>query len=257
MTLRIGDTGPEVVRLRQDLAEANPELMSSSPSPTVFDAQLDTAVRGLQERYELTQDGVVGPRTLRALQAEMADLRSPEPDYVAMDALPRRTAMFARAALRARIREVPLGSNRGPTGPSGGVDAFLTWFGDGETYLKYEARPNLPQGWRGAPWCAAFIAWCAAQAAKDIGADFVLRSGTDLMGCRKWHTAGKKHGLVLAQPEPGCVGLVARNGKLAHAVLITRVDPDGVWSVEGNGYGERVRAVKRQPSAFGALVRLG
>lgn len=257
MNLRISDRGPEVALLRANLTEIGYAPGAEIENVEVFDASMDHAVRALQASYELVVDGIVGPMTLRVLSVELFDLRAPDPDLTAMDELSSHTALMAHRALRARVREVPLGTNRGPAGPHGGVDAYLCWHGQGSHYLRYVASPAAPEGWRGAPWCAAFVAWCASRASEEIRQSLRLRQGTDLMGCRKWQAAARRHELLLSDPIPGCVGLVLRDGKLAHAVLVTRIDARGIWSIEGNGHGDRVRAVLREASAFGALIRLG
>jgi L,D-transpeptidase YcbB len=70
-TLRAGMRAPRVVMLRERLL-ASGDLNDTAASATaedgaLFDASLDTAVRGFQARHGLEPDGVVGPRTLAAL----------------------------------------------------------------------------------------------------------------------------------------------------------------------------------------------
>lgn len=249
MTLKSGDRGQDVRALRKTLEQLG--LLPTGGDETYDDAVV-AAIRRVQEDYELQIDGITGPATLRALAVESADSSAPVPDYARMSDLARETVTRASVLLRKRVREVPLGSNRGPD-----VDLFLRGYGGRrESYIRYVPDAQMPDGWRGAPWCAAFIAWCAEAAAVAVGNPLQLRAINDLMGCRKWHAAGRAVGSVLTAPEPGSVGLITRNGSLAHAVLIARVEGPSFWSIEGNSSGDRVRALKRSVSTLGACVGL-
>lgn len=65
-SLRRGDVGPQVTRLRAQLVSAG-IWVSPSTTPDVFDPGLEQAVRGFQQRRGLVADGVVGPQTARVL----------------------------------------------------------------------------------------------------------------------------------------------------------------------------------------------
>lgn len=77
--LRPGDTGTEVAALRERLAAIGndqlvaadeayyPTIESQAPEPRLYDEALVEAVRRFQRHHLLTDDGVVGPRTLKAL----------------------------------------------------------------------------------------------------------------------------------------------------------------------------------------------
>jgi N-acetylmuramoyl-L-alanine amidase len=65
--LRLGDRGETVVALRQLIERVTPQPLDA-PSPDTFDAGLEAAVRGFQQRRGLVADGIVGTQTRRALE---------------------------------------------------------------------------------------------------------------------------------------------------------------------------------------------
>lgn len=81
--LRRGDEGDAVTALRRRLAYwGNPEVLSGDPAAYAridaeapdlkrFDAELETAVKRFQRRHLLDEDGVVGGKTRRALNASV------------------------------------------------------------------------------------------------------------------------------------------------------------------------------------------
>lgn len=64
-TLRLGDEEPRVVLLRQRL--------SSTSDSAIFDAGLEELVRHFQSHHGITEDGIVGPETLRELNVSAED----------------------------------------------------------------------------------------------------------------------------------------------------------------------------------------
>ena len=66
ITLRRGDTGPGVEWLRQQLVEGGHASLDLT-GPAVFDAQLESGVRALQNATGLVPDGIVGQETLLAV----------------------------------------------------------------------------------------------------------------------------------------------------------------------------------------------
>ncbi|HSF42819.1 MAG TPA: peptidoglycan-binding protein, partial [Thermoanaerobaculia bacterium] len=78
-TLRTGDQGERIAALRARLAEAAAsdaaEPLPAGELPDLFDAPLEAAVRGFQQRHGLTEDGLAGPATL-------AELNQPAEDHV-------------------------------------------------------------------------------------------------------------------------------------------------------------------------------
>jgi murein L,D-transpeptidase YcbB/YkuD len=67
----VGATGAEVRLLRQRLAVT--EDLGGDHESSVFDGALDRAVRAFQTRHGLEVDGVVGPKTLAALNVPASD----------------------------------------------------------------------------------------------------------------------------------------------------------------------------------------
>lgn len=65
-TLRRGDVGPAVEWLRQRLVKGG-HVSLDLDGPAVFDAQVETGVRTLQNANGLVPDGIVGPETMLAV----------------------------------------------------------------------------------------------------------------------------------------------------------------------------------------------
>ena len=138
------------------------------------------------------------------------------------------------------MREDPAGSNAGPR-----VEGYLKVVG-----LK-----------RGAPWCAAFVAWCGVQL---LGPTWpVPRTG----GCAALGEWAGKNGILLDRPAIGDLFLLEfpRLHRFAHVGLVAE-DPDvtGHWgTIEGNSNpagGREGFGVFRHRRAFGSqdrFIRLG
>jgi murein L,D-transpeptidase YcbB/YkuD len=71
-TLRLGDRGPRVARLRERLAELG-DPADPAADPESFDLELDATVKAFQRRHGLNADGVVGRRTFAALGADAGE----------------------------------------------------------------------------------------------------------------------------------------------------------------------------------------
>ncbi|MFO7853782.1 MAG: L,D-transpeptidase family protein [Paracoccaceae bacterium] len=71
-TLRRGDRGPRVARLRERLAELG-DPAAPAEAPEAFDAQLEITVKTFQRRHGLNADGIVGRRTFAALGADAGE----------------------------------------------------------------------------------------------------------------------------------------------------------------------------------------
>ena len=69
-TLRPGDSGPAIAALRGRLARLTGADLGEAP---YFDAALESAVMAFQAQHRLNDDGVVGPRTFAALNAQPAE----------------------------------------------------------------------------------------------------------------------------------------------------------------------------------------
>jgi murein L,D-transpeptidase YcbB/YkuD len=93
--LEAGDEGVQIATLRDRLRREGDLEPSASPSGQYFDAVLTDAVRRFQRRYGLRDDGIVGPRTLAALNTPAAE----------------RVAQLRRALERVRWMPRDLGSH--------------------------------------------------------------------------------------------------------------------------------------------------
>lgn len=71
-TLKLDDVGPRVVELRARLGVTEVAETDSAVEPDRFDAALETLVRSFQSRHGLDADGVVGQKTLAALNVSAA-----------------------------------------------------------------------------------------------------------------------------------------------------------------------------------------
>jgi len=70
-TLEPGMQDPRIARLRERLAASGDYEGPAGAEPDRFDAALEAAVRGFQARHALDPDGVVGRRTLAALDVDV------------------------------------------------------------------------------------------------------------------------------------------------------------------------------------------
>lgn len=75
VTLRAGDSGRRVVLLRDRLTQSGDmaPMLGASVDPSVFDPQLEEAVRTFQRRHGLTVDGRAGAETLRAINVSVSE----------------------------------------------------------------------------------------------------------------------------------------------------------------------------------------
>lgn len=71
--LTVGMRDPRVVAIRDQLAALEGGGTEPATDPNVYDAALSERVRAFQGRYGLAQDGVIGPRTLAALNQPLDD----------------------------------------------------------------------------------------------------------------------------------------------------------------------------------------
>ncbi|WP_431470061.1 L,D-transpeptidase family protein [Sphingosinithalassobacter sp. LHW66-3] len=121
--LREGDTGARVQALRTRLAVEDAQVVVTGQ---VFDAELTEAVKRAQARYGLGQDGIVGGRTLRALNKPVAErIRQIMANmerwrWMPRELQPRRIQVnIAAAVLTVFDEDRPTGSMRAVTGAPG------------------------------------------------------------------------------------------------------------------------------------------
>jgi hypothetical protein len=138
----------------------------------------------------------------------------------------------ALAAAQSEIgaAEYPPGSNDGPRIP---------------TY-----RSAVAGSMAGAPWCAYFVSWAAAQAGAPIG-----DGGSGLGSVAQIRDWASRAGRLLpgtTTPQPGDLVLFGDR----HVGLVESANPDGsLTTVEGNE-GDAVRRVQRSPGEATDFVRL-
>jgi hypothetical protein len=113
-----------------------------------------------------------------------------------------------------------------------------------------EYRTATVGAYGGAPWCAYFVSWAAAQAGAPIGDNGSGLGSVD--GVAAW--AGKTGRLLPADaaPQPGDLILFGS----AHIGIVESVNADGtLTTVEGN-HSQAVERVTRQRSEATGFVRL-
>ena len=113
-----------------------------------------------------------------------------------------------------------------------------------------EYRTATAGAYAGAPWCAYFVSWAAAQAGAPIGDNGSGEGAVE--GIAAW--AGRSGRLLPASAEPQPGDLILFGG--AHVGIVETVNADGsLTTVEGN-HSQAVERVTRQRSEATGWVRL-
>ena len=150
-----GDVTPQLVQavksqLNHQLGSTTDSSLYLDPTNPHFGPKMVSVVKVFQARnvdsegHPLRQDGVLGALTWEALFGPESVTTATVPQGADLAEVLR----LARTAADKPVREEPRNSNRGP---------------DVETYLR---SVGLGPGYA---WCAAFVYWCAQQAAKTLG----------------------------------------------------------------------------------------
>ncbi|MET3353737.1 peptidoglycan-binding protein [Xanthobacter autotrophicus] len=223
-----------VTRLQKRLAD-----MGASPgAPTgTFDTPTKYAVQLFQARSvdldgaPLEIDGIVGPMTWGALFGPLSIESEWVKPRVAIKKAERTlaSAVLDVASDQIGVREIPPNSNCGRE-----VEAFLGSVGLG----------------RGNPWCMAFVYWCFAQAAQDLGvANRVPRSGHVRTAWKE--TSARTSGVrVVTGREarvdpslvtPGMVFFLGLSGSTGHAGIVADNINGKLVTIEGNTNQDGVR----------------
>ncbi len=117
---------------------------------------------------------------------------------------------------------------------------------DGPQISMY--RSAVAGSYAGAPWCAYFVSWCAAQAGAPLGS-----TGQGLGSVAEITDWAKSTGRFTETPQPGDLILFGTE----HVGIVESVNPDGtLTTVEGNtsnGVYER----QHSPGDATGYVRLG
>lgn len=131
-------------------------------------------------------------------------------------------------------KEEPPGSNRGPV-----IDEILRGL--------YNDAPKLI----GKPWCARTVRYAYEKAAQELGLPkpfAALKSRLSFV--TDWRDQFKR--FYVKEPRTGVVALIIREGK-RHATLVSRVEGDKVFTVEGN-HADSIATVMRPKSGFDYFV---
>jgi len=94
-------------------------------------------------------------------------------------------------------------------------------FEDNPKIVAYHRTTLLKASDDETPWCSSFVNWCFAQ---------VGITGTRSAAAKSWLKWGKK----IDHPVPGAVAIWDRGVWKGHVGIVSVVDDDGFFSVEGN-----------------------
>jgi lysozyme family protein len=213
--------GPDVFAVQSRLAELG--INTGKPDEN-FGDQTEAGVKMFQARSvdedgnHLEIDGIVGRKTWDTLFG----LATPALSVAAPEAGSLGAQVLKVAAEEVGVREVPLGSNRGPR-----VDEYLNAVGPGLL---------------GQPWCMAFVFWCVKQAAAALGVSNPVPKTASVINC--WQLAQSLPGANVVPAEkanedpslvlPGMVFFLDTGGGHGHAGFIADVIGGTLVTIEGN-----------------------
>jgi peptidoglycan hydrolase-like protein with peptidoglycan-binding domain len=246
-TVRTGSPDTTIVRLIQQRLNA----VGCGPIDADGDFGPETAraVRLFQARFTdldrlpLKVDGEVGPLTWQALMRG-ATAPASAPSIVVAD--PLMAEVLAAAARQIGVMEDPPGSNRGRE-----VDAFLRAAGLDPATGCY-------------PWCAAFVYWCFAEAARSLGRPNPAPRTAGVM--EHWRKAGlrgvRRIAAVEASETPslvrgGLVFFISTGEGTGHTGFVERLAGGKLVTIEGNtndgGGREGVGVFRRDKRKIGEI----
>jgi lysozyme family protein len=214
-------SGPDVSQIQARLLALG---LNPGGEDGIFGEQTQSAVKLFQARTvdetgaPLEIDGIVGQKTWAALfGVAVAPVRTAPPAAGSLLA-----EVLRVAAGEVGVREVPLGSNRGPR-----VDQYLN---------------SVSSGLLGQPWCMAFIYFCFAQAAQNLG---IANPAPRTAGVKQsWHAAQSlpgitivPHAKAIVDPSlvtPGMVFYIDTGGVHGHAGFVADLIGGTLVTIEGN-----------------------
>jgi lysozyme family protein len=234
---------PEVERVQERLVQLG---IDPGGVDGDFGDNTENAVRLFQIRFSkldgdpLDMDGVVGPDTWEAMFGEGSVLHATAGLAIAPAASSGFVAkLLDVAAGEVGVREVPLGSNRGPK-----VDQYVT------------AAGLNPAGKH--PWCMCFVFWCFSQTATALsvpnrvprtgGVHVAWRKSKQVAGARMVTSAeaGRNPTLV----EPGMAFFIDSGGGRGHVGIVVENRNGTLVTIEGNtndgGSREGIGVFRRQ-----------
>ena len=202
-------------------------------------SQIDTMLQQLVDSGAATTtpaSSSPAPRPHRRARRARASSRRWHPRRLTLRAPSTARATAPTPALRALpIAKSQLGVTEQPPGSN-----------DGPQISMY--RSAVAGSYAGAPWCAYFVSWCAAQAGAPLGS-----TGQGLGSVAEITDWAKSTGRFTETPQPGDLILFGTE----HVGIVESVNPDGtLTTVEGNtsnGVYER----QHSPSDATGYVRLG
>lgn len=227
-------------KVQQTLIE-NGFTCGDDPTNKVFGPASVAALKDFQashvyaDGHPLVVDGVVGPKTLWALDNPSAEQGTPPvltrtgSKLVALASL---DGAISENALD--VHEVPNGSNRGPR-----IDVYTGLLGQPSSRL-------------GPSWCAFFVSYNFKVGGGGTS-PFGLIEGAQNIG--NW---GKEHGYAVepsAGAQPGDIFIIDNGPVHGHCGHVYSGGGFGIVTVEGNS-ANRVRSLTRPLSGISLLVRV-
>jgi hypothetical protein len=213
----------------------------STPADAVIPASFTDALSRMQQ-LESMLGQLATPSTLMGAQASSTAL-SPASGTTFQQALATATTQVGGVN--------PSGTNAGLTAlqvaeTQEGVTEQPPGSNDGPQIAQY--RTATQGAYAGAPWCAYFVSWCAAQAGAPIGAQ-----GQGLGSVAAITDWARSTGRLTQTPAPGELILFGT----AHVGIVKSVNADGtLTTVEGNA-SNGVREETHWPSDATGYVQLG
>jgi hypothetical protein len=233
--LRTGDAGPLVGAVQQMLVEAGYEVSASDLAASRFGVATYTALRAFQAAHvdpltshALSEDGLCGPATLRALERPGVVGGYTSPGW--------RCELSHIVGERARVLDAAIVELKRPTCEDP----------DGSNRSRWVDR----YGGQGQPWCAFFVSFCFAHAEPPpfptMGSALKLAD---------WGRRVKCTVPASAFPEPADIFIILRADGHGHTGIVSHVFPDGSFaSIEGNA-SNAVRGLIRQRSGVSLVIR--
>ena len=214
----------------------------STPADAVIPASFTDALSRMQQ-LESMLGQLATPSTSMGAQASSTAL-SPASGTTFQQAL--------AAATTTQVGGVnPTGTNAGLTAlqvaqTQEGVTEQPPGSNDGPQIAQY--RTATQGAYAGAPWCAYFVSWCAAEAGSPIGSQ-----GQGLGSVAAITDWARSTGRLTQTPAPGELILFGTE----HVGIVKSVNPDGtLTTVEGNA-SNGVREETHWPSEATGYVQLG
>jgi CHAP domain len=214
----------------------------STPADAVIPASFTDALSRMQQ-LESMLGQLATPPTVMGAQASSTAL-SPASGTTFQQAL--------AAAATTQVGGVnPSGTNAGLTAlqvaeTQEGVTEQPPGSNDGPQIAQY--RTATQGAYAGAPWCAYFVSWCAAEAGAPIGSQ-----GQGLGSVAAITDWARSTGRLTQTPAPGELILFGT----AHVGIVKSVNPDGtLTTVEGNA-SNGVHEETHWPSEATGYVQLG